>query len=588
MGKIIQLDNQLSNLIAAGEVVENMASVVKELVENSIDAKSENIQIDLMDSGLEEIRITDDGNGMSKEDVLMCFKRHATSKIKTSHDLYHISTLGFRGEAIPSIASVSHMEIVSSEGETGFRVLLKNGTVEEQGSYAPRKGTTISVRYLFYNTPARLKHLKSNNTELSYIVDYINKISLSHPEISFTLTNNKRRIFKSPGTNDYLKVLANIYNINIIKSMEHFENSNQFFRISGYIAKPEHNRSSRSHITIIANDRMIKNNRIINAVTEGFRTYLPVGKYPIAFIKIDLDPLLIDVNIHPQKLEVRFTEERMLLSLITKTINEKLRTMNLIPEVKEKVKETEYKFEKLNLVSEEKQPTLVKEDFVKYFENKVEAKEEIIPDVKEKVVENVVVPEIKKVPNMEYIGTYMGTYLLCQNDEGLYIIDQHAAAERIRYENYYERMGNVSIDTMELIIPITLDLSNTEVLALKDRLDEFKALGITLVDNTNNGVDITHIPTYFPQGFEKIYTESVVKYILEGRDVNVALIRDDLAKNLSCKHSIKANHYINRNEIDRLLYDLEQTQNPYTCPHGRPVIIKFTQTDIEKMFKRIM
>jgi len=598
MGKIKQLDDNLSNLIAAGEVVENMASVVKELVENSIDASSKNISIELQESGLNEIKVIDDGDGMSKEDMKMCVKRHATSKIKTSHDLFHISSLGFRGEALPSIASVSHLEIISSEGEQGHRLFYLKGELKEEGEYAPRKGTSISVRYLFYNTPARLKHLKATNTELSYIVDYINKIALSHPEISFTLTNNDKRLFKSPGTNDNLRVLANIYNIDIIKNMVPFENENQYFKISGYITKPMFTRSSRTHITVIANDRMIKNNKIINAVTEGFKTYLPVGKYPIVFLKVDLDPLLIDVNVHPQKLEVKFTEERMLLSLIKSTIQEKLKTLMLIPEIKEEVKTPEYKYETLNIKTEEEKPSLVKEDFVNYINNLVEKKKEKSknpqPEVKvehiekEIIKETLEVKETNKLPRLEYIGQYLGTYLIAQNEEGLYIIDQHAAAERVRYENYYKTMSNPQIISQELLLPITLNLSNQEVLALKDNLEVFTPLGIKLITNEFNGVDILKVPTWFPQNFERTYTEEIVKYVLEGKDVTIGKIRDSLAKNLSCKHSIKANKFINKNEIDKLLKDLSNCENPYTCPHGRPVTIKFTQTEIEKMFKRIM
>lgn len=593
MGKIIQLEDSLSNLIAAGEVVENMASVVKELVENAIDANSMDIRIDLLESGLNEIKVTDDGDGMSLEDMKMSVKRHATSKIKTSHDLFHIGTLGFRGEAIPSIASVSHLEIISSEGEIGHRIFLLKGELKEEGEYAPRKGTVVSVKYLFYNTPARLKHLKATNTELSFIVDYINKMSLSHPEIGFTLTNNNRQLFKSPGSSDYLKVLSNIYSLDIIKNMVYFENENQYFKISGYLTKPMFTRSSRNHVTLIANRRMIKNNKIINAVTEGYRTYLPVGKYPIVFLKIDLDPLLIDVNIHPQKLEVKFTEERMLLSLIRNTITEKLRTLMLIPEMKEKVVETEYKYEKLNLnTTIEEKPNLVKEDFVNYISNLVEKKkEELEVPLTEKYhdpIKEIITPKSDKLPELEYIGQYLGTYLLTQNEEGLYIIDQHAAAERIRYENYYKRMSSVDVETYELLVPITLDLSNREVIALRDNLDTLKPLGLTLIPNNYNGVDITHVPTWFIQNYEKDYAEEMVKYVLEGKDVTIGDVRDSLAKNLSCKHSIKANKFINKNEIEKLLHDLSLCENPYTCPHGRPVIIKFTVADIEKMFKRIM
>ncbi len=593
MGKIIQLDDKLSNLIAAGEVVENMASVVKELVENSIDANSKNIQVDLEETGLNEIKVTDDGDGMSLSDMKMSVKRHATSKIKTSNDLFHINSLGFRGEALPSIASVSHLEIISSEGEKGNRIFYLKGELKEEGEYAPRKGTVIAVRYLFYNTPARLKHLKATNTELSYIVDYINKMALSHPEISFTLTNNSKQLFKSNGTNDYLRVLSNIYNIDIIKNMVPFQNKNQYFKISGYITKPIFSRSSRNHITVIANNRMIKNNKVINAVTEGYKTYLPIGKYPIAFLNIELDPLLIDVNVHPQKLEVKFTEERMLLGLIKTTVNETLRTLSLIPEIKEEKPEKEYKYETLNLKTDEEKPSLVKEDFVNYIntlvEKKKERKEKVVEKPKQVVDEPVLeIKETKKLPRLEYIGQYLGTYLIAQNEEGLFLIDQHAAAERVRYEKYYQRMSSVEIRTTELLIPITLNLSNQEVLALSDNLEIFEPLGLKLITNQYNGVDILSVPTWFPKDYERVYTEEIVKYVLDGKDVTIGTIRDSLAKNLSCKHSIKANKYINKSEIEKLLADLANCENPYTCPHGRPVTIKFTQTEIEKMFKRIM
>ena len=607
MGKIIQLDDNLSNLIAAGEVVENMASVVKELVENSIDAESSNIRIELQEAGLNEIKIIDDGTGMSLEDMKMAVKRHATSKIKTANDLFHINSLGFRGEALPSIASVSHLEIISSEGEKGNRIFYLKGELKEVEEASPRQGTSIAVRYLFYNTPARLKHLKATNTELSYIVDYINKIALSHPEISFTLMNNNKQLFKSNGSGDYLKVLSAIYNIDIIKNMVPFDNKNQFFEISGYLAKPLFSRSSRTHVTVIANNRMIKNNKIISAVTEGYRTYLPIGKYPIVFLNIKLDPLLIDVNIHPRKLEVKFTEERMLLSLIKTTINDTLKTLTLIPEIKEEkpttsyVNETldlreseeikplpkEYKYDSVRTTSKEEKPSLVKEDFVNYINTLVDKKKEK-EEVKEVIVETPVFEDKPKLPRLDYIGQYLGTYLIAQNTEGLYLIDQHAAAERIRYENYYRRMSTVEVSTTELLLPITLNLSNQEVLALQDHQNDFTPLGLEFTSNNQNGIDIIKVPTWFPENFERIYTEEIVKNVLEGKDVTIGSVRDSLAKNLSCKHSIKANKFINKNEIETLLRDLENTINPYTCPHGRPVIIKFTQTEIEKMFKRIM
>ncbi len=588
MGKIIQLSDSLSNLIAAGEVVENMASVVKELVENSIDANSTKVRIDLLEVGLNEIKVIDDGDGMSKEDMKMSIKRHATSKIKTSHDLYHISSLGFRGEALPSIASVSHLEIISSEGDSGYRIFMLKGEIKESSEYAPRKGTSIAVRYLFYNTPARLKHLKATNTELSYIVGYVNKIALSHPKIAFTLTNDKKTIFQSTGSGEHLRVLSNIYSIEIIKNMVPFEDKNQYFEVSGYMTKPIFNRSNRNHITIIVNNRMIKNSKIIYSISEAYKTYLPIGKYPIVFLKIDLDPLLIDVNVHPQKLEVKFTEERMLLSLIKKAIGDKLKSLMLIPEMKEKVVDN-VKYETLNLTSMiNEKPSLVKEDFVKYIDNLVEKKKQADKTVKTEVPKKIEEEIITKIPRLEYIGQYLGTYLIAQNEQGLFIIDQHAAAERIRYENYYRRMASVSIETYDLIIPITLDLSNEEVIALTDKLDLFPPLGISLEINMINTIDIIKVPTWFIEGYERIYTEEIVKFILEGKDIGIMDVKDSLAKSLSCKHSIRANKYINKNEIDKLFHDLENCENPYTCPHGRPTIIKFTKEEIEKLFLRIM
>ncbi|MFK5882747.1 MAG: DNA mismatch repair endonuclease MutL [Candidatus Izemoplasma sp.] len=578
MAKIIKLSDKLSNLIAAGEVVVNMASVVKELVENSIDAKSKNITVDLEESGLLLIRVTDDGMGMSKEDIYLSVERHATSKIKTANDLFHITSLGFRGEALPSIASVSHFEIESSEGGTGHKVYFLNGEIRESGFSVPRKGTKIGIRYLFYNTPARLKHLKSSTIELSYITEYINKMALSHPEISFTLNNDERQLFKSNGSNDVLKVLSNIYSIEIIKNMVPFSNKDQYFAIDGYLTKPFINRSLRSHITVIVNGRVIKNNKIINSVNEAFKTYLPIGKYPIVLLNITLDPLLIDVNVHPQKLEVKFTEERMLLRLIKETISEKLRTLNLIPEMKNPVIDNTF-YPELNLKTSNPEllGKVIKEEATPYQEQ--ESLEVVIDPVKE---------ETTKLPRLEYIGQYLGTYLIAQSSSSLYLIDQHAAAERVRYENYYKKMANPKINTYELLIPITLDLSNAEVIALKDSLSDLELFGIKLISNSTSTVDVTTVPSWFIEGYERSYTEEMIKYILEGKDVTIGDIKNQLAKDLSCKHSIKANHFINKNEIKKLLFDLENCQNPYTCPHGRPTIIKFTQTEVEKMFKRIM
>ncbi|MCF7926107.1 MAG: DNA mismatch repair endonuclease MutL [Candidatus Izimaplasma sp.] len=593
MGKIIELNTDLRNLIAAGEVIENMASVVKELVENSIDANSQMISVNLKEAGLTEIKVVDDGEGMTKEDMKMAVKRHATSKIKTKHDLFHIGTLGFRGEALPSIVSVSIFELISTTDKSGYRLLLKNGRIIEEGTHAPTQGTSIKVKNLFYNTPARLKHLRSTNVELSKIVKYMNKIALSHPEIRFTLINDEKTLLNTPGTKNYLKVLSSIYSLDIIKSMEKFSGKNAYFKIEGYFAKPFFNRSSNKHITLIANNRMIYNKSLIKAIQDSFSTYLPIRKKPIVLLKITVDPLMIDVNIHPQKLEVKFTEERSLKSLIKQVIQEKLKTLDVIPKITQE-KNKPPKNESLDLSntphknnsnetydkpnqSEETPPNnhYVKETFDMPMTTTTSKKEESS------------FYSHPKLPYLDYIGQFHGTYLLFQTDEKLYLLDQHAAAERIRYERYLKKLKQTNINTHTLLLPMHLDLSNEEILLLKDHLDVFKPLGLTLEVDTNNSFKITEVPNWFLKNHEETFSEEMINFFLEGKDLNVEGVLNHLAKNLACKRSIKANKYINKSEIDTVLSNLNACDNPYTCPHGRPTIISFSTTEIEKMFERI-
>jgi len=456
----------------------------------------------------------------------------------------------------------------------------------------------ISVKSLFYNTPARLKHLKASHTELSYIVDYVQKIALSHPNVSFRLTNNQKILFQSSSTEDPLKVLAQIYPLDIIKNMVYFEAKDAYFHVSGYLTKPMFTRSTRQHITIIANNRLIKNNRILQAVKDGYDTYLPIGKNPIVFLEITLDPLLIDVNIHPQKLEVKFTEESMLRSLIKKTIAATLLKEELIPKVQKQEKHPEtsaqYSFDLKERSSDENNK--VDEEQALYQANKDELVNQILEKRNRQKNEVTSTEEKRKIadelghktlPRLEYIGQFMGTYLLAQSENGLYMIDQHAAAERIRYERYIKKMSAPNIETYELMIPITLDLSSQEVIALEGELSKLEQFGIKAKLNLHQGIDITHVPTWFAKGYEGIYTEEMISHLLEFKDLSIRNVVDHLAKELSCKHSIRANKYINQNEIDVLLKDLQQTFNPYTCPHGRPVIIHFTPEEIEKLFKRI-
>lgn len=570
MGNIHQLDEKLSNMIAAGEVVENMASVVKELIENAIDANADKIAIDLSESGLRTIRIEDNGEGMDETDLKMAFKRHATSKIKTSHDLHHIASLGFRGEALPSIASVSNMTTESSTSDAiGTKITLKNGEIVSQSKGRAKRGTTVMVKNLFYNTPARLKHLKSAEKELSLIIEVCNRMALSHPNIAFSLSNDQKTLLKTTGDGDILKVLHQMYPMSVIKNMLYFEGSNAYFKISGYLSKPEITRSSSTHMRFFTNRRYIKNQRLNKSALKGMDTYLPLHKYPILYAHITVDPLLIDVNIHPQKLEIKFSEQRLLENLIETTLREKLQTTDLIPDIK--------KFEK------------PRQNNLKFDFDETRSSEQLSEQrIQDPAYQPPPKPPFKsRLPYMEYIGQAMGTYLIFQGEDTLFLIDQHAAEERIRYEQYRAQMEKESAQTQALISPFTLALSNAEMNDFKSYQPLLNALGVACEKNDDHSLKITEIPTWFHSGYEEIYTESLIRHILDEQATSKGQILDPLAKELACKHSIKGNQYINLSEVNRLWHDLAQCQNPYTCPHGRPTIIKFSQQELETLFKRI-
>jgi len=585
MGKIRQLDEALSNMIAAGEVVENMASVIKELMENAIDAEADAIDIDLKASGLKMIRVTDNGTGMDKSDLHMAFKRHATSKIRTHHDLHHIGSLGFRGEALPSIASVSVLEIDSSTGEApGKKLILRNGRIEKEEPGRALRGTAVTVKNLFYNTPARLKHLKSEQKELSLIVDYVNKIALSHPHIKFKLLNDGRTILNTQGDDNPLKVLHQIYSLDVIKSMLYFEGKNQYFSIRGYVSKPETTRSSRQHMMIFTNRRIIRNPRLNKAVKDAFDTYLPLHNYPILFLDITVDPLLIDVNIHPQKLEVKFSEQSALESLIRNTLRARLKEEDLVPKIHHTPKQ-----ESAHAPNE--QTTFDFKDapsFEKKISEKVKPYGDETPRAsKSAVPKETQAPETSRFPYLEFIGQFMGTYLLFQNEEGLYLMDQHAAAERIRYEAYREAMAKDRVSQKLLLAPIELNLSSDEVIAFDTYQDTLVAFGLELEKKDATTLLLKKIPVWFMKNEEAAYAERMIRFIKDESDLSVRVMIDQLAKDLSCKHSIRANKYITREEAEKLKTDLKTCDNPFTCPHGRPTLISFSVSEIETMFKRI-
>ncbi|OJD63712.1 DNA mismatch repair endonuclease MutL [Bacillus sp. NH11B] len=647
MGKIRKLDDQLSNLIAAGEVVERPASVVKELVENSIDANSTSIEIHLEEAGLSKIRIIDNGDGIAEEDCIVAFERHATSKIKDENDLFRIRTLGFRGEALPSIASVSELELITSTGDApGTHLIIKGGDIIKQEKTASRKGTDITVQNLFFNTPARLKYMKTIHTELGNITDIVYRIAMSHPEVSLKLFHNEKKLLHTSGNGDVRQVLAAIYSIQVAKKLIPIEAESLDFTIKGYVTLPEVTRASRNYMSTIVNGRYVRNFVLMKAVQQGYHTLLPVGRYPIGFLSIEMDPMLVDVNVHPAKLEVRFSKEQELLKLIEETLQAAFKKIQLIPDAgvttkkKEKAEsvQEQFKFEHTkpressmpNIVlptgMDEKQEelTTVKQPAQLWQPPKQEwqppqslvREEQSWQSSSKPVIEETVreekewtsngddfeleeleeeVHEIKEIemngndlPPLYPIGQMHGTYIFAQNDNGLYMIDQHAAQERINYEYFRDKVGRVAQEVQELLVPYRIDLSLTEFLRVEEQLEELKKVGLFLEQFGHQSFIVRSHPTWFPKGQETEIIDEMMEQVVKLKKVDIKKLREEAAIMMSCKASIKANQYLTNDQIFALLEELRTTTNPYTCPHGRPILVHHSTYELEKMFKRVM
>lgn len=579
MSVIKIMDEDLSNKIAAGEVVQSLVSVVKELVENSIDASSDEIKIELKESGFKEIKVIDNGCGMDKIDAKNCFLPHASSKLTDINDLYHIKTLGFRGEALPSIASISEVVLTTCNGEESTSINIKGGEIlkEEIGDY--RKGTTISVKSIFYNTPARLKHLSSLYTELANICEYVNKISLSYPNIRFVLTNDGKELFKTDGSNNLLKVINNIYGINVTKKMIEVKSENDDYSIYGYITYPEVTRSTRTHITTLVNNRVVKNQEINKCINDSYHTFKPDDKYPIVVLKIDVDTALVDINIHPTKADIKFSKIDSLKELINKTIKSTLYKINLIPDAVVKEDETLE-----NIKTIEFTPIIENEKFF-VAEPQTEKKEKIDIPTLDLDDLNVIPEKTVEVPPLYPVGIVHGTYIICENEKGMYMIDQHAAKERVNYELYLEKLSNNISEKIGLLIPITIELTNNEFLILQKNIDILNNIGLSIEEFGINTIKVTEHPTWL-KDIEQTIPMIIDLVINKEKDFELAKFNDHLAATLACKASIKGNTYISMDEVKELIEELRKCKNAYSCPHGRPTIISYSVYELEKMFKR--
>lgn len=639
MGKIHELSEILSNQIAAGEVIERPASVVKELAENAIDANSTQIDIVIEQAGLQLIQVIDNGDGIEPEDVPTAFKRHATSKIATRQDLFKIQSLGFRGEALASIASVSDLTIETATADSlGTFAHFKGGVLEEQKTNPIRPGTAITVRDLFFNTPARLKYVKTFQTELANVIDIVNRLAMSHPQIAFTLTNDDHLLLKTAGNNDLQQTIAGIYGVTMAKQLLPVSAEDLDFKLTGYVSLPKLTRASRNYISVLINGRYIKNYQLNKAIIKGYGSKLMVGRYPVVVLNIQMDPLLIDVNVHPTKQEVRLSKEPALMALIEKAIRERLSTENLIPDAVQNLKQTkpvdvdQLQMDLNQITSQRRnatgtvrpiQPQTVPEKPVKTemqaaaqiaetetplkreptanpnlnslpifeqpqqlarWDDKYEA--EAIGNPFGEQPEDDAAP-IERFPALRYIGQLHNTFLLAEGEDGFYILDQHAAQERIKYEYYREKIGEVSNDAQNLLVPLVLEYPNSDAIKIQAQKELLAAVGVQLESFGQNSFVIHSYPTWIAQGQEEATIREMIDTVLENGKLDIAHFREKTAIMISCKQSIKAHHHLDDAQAKALLVDLAQTENPFNCPHGRPVLIHYTQKDLEKMFKRI-
>ncbi|MFJ7696596.1 DNA mismatch repair endonuclease MutL [Lysinibacillus fusiformis] len=620
MGNIQIMDEWLSNKIAAGEVVERPASVVKELVENAIDAGSTSIDVFLLEAGLTSIQVIDNGSGMDEEDAIMSFSRHATSKIHQEHDLFRIRTLGFRGEALASIASVSKMTLITSNGESGTHLELEGGHMLTHKPGPLRKGTDLTVSQLFFNTPARLKYMKTIQTELGHTIDLMNRLALSNPQIAFRLMHNGQLLLQTNGRGDVQQVLAAIYGVHNAKKMVSFQGESHDYRISGYVTLPEVTRASKNYMSLFVNGRWVKHYLVQKAIVDAYHTYLPIERYPIVVLYIEGDPFLTDVNVHPAKHQIRLSKEPELLKLIEETIRERIRSVIRVPQMEKKEKIINPATEQLNIwkpapqIDVEKMNAIVEKlyDVQTVQENNREAT--VDPEPVSTIVEDYAQPapplqaeEIEEVtvveqheelvdetakepfPELEVVGQIHGTYIVAQMEDGFYLIDQHAAQERIKYEFFREKVGQVNpYERQALLLPLTFHYAADEALLLREYKHELEAVGVFLEEFGQSSFVVREHPSWFPKGEEQEIIEDLIEQVLTTKKADVKKLREAAAIMMSCKKSIKANYYLTKEQMEILLRDLRKADNPFTCPHGRPVLIHFTSYEVEKMFKRVM
>lgn len=589
--KIIVLDPNIANQIAAGEVVERPASIVKELVENSIDAKSTRVTIDILGSGLESIKVADNGEGMTASEVQLAFVRHATSKIRYQEDLFKISSLGFRGEALPSIAAVSQVEVLTrTENQLdGTRIILKGGKQLKIEPIGCPVGTQVWIKNIFFNTPARQKFIKSLTREKSAIINIVTRLALANPHISFKLISNGRLILQTSGNNNLLEVVANVYTLDVAKNLIFVEQNLGGILITGYISKHHLYRSNREMQSFFINHRYVHCVNLSRALEEGYENKLPNNRYPLCILNIFLSPDQLDVNVHPTKMEVRIFREEELCGHLKNLVNEylvksksvkkiALKTQPILP--MNSVVQLEFSS---NAESQDKKEDIL---YCLQDETKINTDTCLAPVFLERPVQDEYIAEATKELDFSHIlpiGQLHNSYVLAQSELGLYIIDQHAAHERIYYEEFKKRYTE-GFYSQTLALPLSIELTYSEVEKLIENILLFNSFGIIVEHFGEN----TFILRGLPQGFSAQEGQDLVSFLLSELDTSriETLVKEDYLKLLACKKAIKAKQKLSIKEMEHLIEKLGRTDFPYTCPHGRPTIITFSIDEVHHKFLR--
>lgn len=622
MAKIQRLDPHLTNMIAAGEVVERPSGVIKELVENAIDANSTTIEIHTKQGGIEQMMVIDDGDGMSAADATLAFERHATSKIKDVQDLWRIGTMGFRGEALPSIASVSNVELKTNDGNESTVVEIAYGKTAKAGPVGTPKGTQIIVRNLFQKTPARFKHLKSAQYEFSLVSDVIQKFALAYPNIAFLLMNDEKISFSSSGNGNQQEVIMNIYGRDIAKSAIAIEGSDSDYHIEGYAVQPSHTRATKYYMLLFVNNRMIRSFRLQKAILDAYAPYTPSDRYPIVVLNIQMDPQLVDVNVHPSKWEVRLSKEKQLEFLIKETIGDALRKKLEVNKVVrqerfERVETPSFSFTYDQPTTESLQPQKLHQEINESFSNyqiEIQTSETVVEEettIVEQSTETVdqlpvqsiatadeieVEPAVEvevptalnpSFPNMIVLAQMHKCYILAQGDNGLYIIDQHAAQERYHYEEIQKALLHGVKDKQDLLVPIMIESTNRAVQqadAINALLEE---LGIHLEVFGENSFVVRSLPIWVTDVEEEKFLQDMIDIYLKNEEVNIEQLRRLALASMACHSSIRFNRTLTMQEMEQVIEDLRKCEQPFHCPHGRPTLIELTLKELEKDFLRV-